>query len=421
MAEVNETNMTRRVWRNVMVSLTAFGIAAGLASCALVTPAGTSPGTNPGTEQTTAAPAPSKAPAPTTPPASEATIAVSPENGTDFVNPVSEIVAEVSDGTVVSAILSETKSGVVTDGELSVSDSKWVSNKPLKFDMSYTFNVTAVDAGGTQSNQVSTFTTVPPSHEANAVLYPNADAQVGVAQPLQWSFSEPVLNKEAIENAIKVTTSTGQTGAFRWYSDTLLRYRAADYWPANSALNVDMQLFGLDFGNGMIGNFNKNYNVNIGNKVVMEADAAAHSVSVLVNDQVVQTYPATLGDADFPSASGYMVVTGDFQRYATFKASTIGLNPGDPGDYGSVDVEHAIRLSNSGIFIHQATDTAMPYLGTANLSHGCIGLGPDAAAWVFANLSPGDIVHTVGTPNETIAPTDGFGDWNIPFEQYASR
>lgn len=411
MAEAKETSSTRRGWRNVWVSLVALSIAASVVACSPVNQAGT---IRPAQETTAA-------PAPTTPPAPLATIAVSPESGADFVNPVNEVVAKVSKGTVVSAILSETKSGVVTDGELFVSDTKWVANTPLKFAMSYTLNVTAVDAAGTKTEQTSTFTTVPPSHEANAVLYPNADAQVGVAQPLQWSFSEPVLNKEAVENAIKVTSSTGQEGAFRWYSDTLLRYRAADYWPANSVVNVDMALFGLDFGNGMIGNFNKNYNVNIGNKVVMEADAAAHSVSVLVNDEVVQSYPATLGDADFPSASGYMVLTGDFQRFATFKASTIGLNPGDPGDYGSVDVEYAVRLSNSGIFIHQATESAMPYLGVTNLSHGCIGLGPDAASWVFANMGPGDIVHTVGTPNETIAPTDGFGDWNIPFEQYASR
>ncbi len=413
MAEVQETSFARKGLRNVMVSVLTVGVAVSVAACSMISPAGT----NPSAQESTAAPAPVT----TTPPAPLSTIAVNPENGADFVNPVNQIVAEVKDGKVVSAILSETDSGVVTDGELSDGDVKWVASKPLKFDMSYTFNVTAEDVNGTKSNQVSTFTTVPPSHEANAVLYPNADATVGVAQPLQWSFSEPVLNKEVVENAIKVTNAAGQQGAFRWYSDTLLRYRAPDHWPANSQINVDMALFGVDFGNGMIGNFNKNYNVNIGNKVVMEADAAAHSVSVLVNDQVVQSFPATLGDADFPSASGYMVLTGDKQRYATFKASTIGLNPGDPGDYGSVDVEHAIRLSNSGIFIHQATASAMPYLGVTNLSHGCIGLGPDAAAWVFANMGAGDLVHTVGTPNETIAPTDGFGDWNIPFEQYASR
>lgn len=411
MAEVT----TRKSWRFILVPVLALGMATGLFACSAGTPGSPNPTGTSTASQT------SQAPATPTKPAAPATAELTPANGADFVNPTQEITAQVTNGTVVSAILSETTSGVVTDGELSQDQSKWVAKAPLKFDMAYTFDVTIADAAGKQSKQVNTFTTVPPSHEANAILYPNDGAHVGVGQPLQWQFSEPVLNKEAVENAIKVTASSGQVGAFRWYSDTLLRYRAADFWAANSQLNVDMTLFGVDFGNGMIGNFNKNYTVNIGNKVVMEADAAAHQVSIVVNDEVVSTYPATLGDAAFPSASGYMVVTGDFQRYATFKAASIGLKPGDPGDYGSVDVEFAVRLSNSGIFIHQATPTAMPFLGQANLSHGCIGLSPDAAGWVFQNMRPGDVVHTVGTPNETIAPTDGFGDWNIPFEQYASR
>ena len=63
----------------------------------------------------------------------------------------------------------------------------------------------------------------------------------------------------------------------------------------------------------------------------------------------------------------------------------------------------------------------MPYLGLTNLSHGCIGLSAEGASWVFNNMGAGDIVHTVNTPNETIAPTDVFGDWDIPYGQYASR
>lgn len=419
MAELHETGKPRKGWKIALFSvivaiIAAVGIGAATAN-------GWMPGSMVGQPK---APAPSATTEPSPEPtaaAIPAVIALSPATGADFVNPISEVAAEVTDGTVYNAVLKETATGAVSDGELTATRGKWTSTTPLKFDTAYTFDVTAVDSEGFRSNQVSTFTTVPASHEANAVLYPNADATVGVAQPIEFNFSEPVLNKEAIENAIKITSSTGQQGAFRWYSDTLVRYRAADYWPANSQVNVDMQLLGLDFGNGMIGNFNKNYNVNIGNKVVMEADASAHSVNILVNDEVVRTFPATLGDADFPSASGTMVVTADKQRYATFKASTIGLSPGDPGDYGSVDVEYATRLSNSGIFIHQATESAMPYLGVKNLSHGCIGLSAEGAGWVFANMRPGDLVNTVGTPNETIAPTDGFGDWNIPFEQYASR
>ncbi|MFC8302366.1 Ig-like domain-containing protein [Specibacter sp. NPDC057265] len=413
MAELEETKKSRRGLRMMVVSLLALGLT--LTGCSAID--GTS---RPGATASSSA-GRTTTPTPSAPPANPAVIALNMKDGATFVNPVTPISAEVTHGKVSHVVLKETATGAVTEGTAGADGRSWVNKGPLKFNTGYTFNVTAVDADGNKTTKVSTFTTVPASHEADAVLYPAADSTVGVAQPLQFVFSEPVVNKEAVEKAIKITSSAGQAGAFRWYSDTLVRYRAADFWAANSSINVDMKLLGMDLGNGMIANFNKNYNIQIGNKVVMEANAATHSVSVFVNDVVARTFPATLGDADFPSASGYMVITGDKQRYATFKAASIGLKPGDPGDYGSVDVEFASRLSNSGIFIHQATPSAMPYLGVANLSHGCIGLSPEGAGWVFENMRAGDLVHTVGTPNETIAATDGFGDWNIPFEVYASR
>jgi lipoprotein-anchoring transpeptidase ErfK/SrfK len=161
--------------------------------------------------------------------------------------------------------------------------------------------------------------------------------------------------------------------------------------------------------------------VQIGNRVEMVADAANLQASIYVNGALVKQYPVSMGDERFPSASGYLVILSDKQRHAHFVASTIGLKPGDPADYGEVDVEYATRLTPSGEFIHEATENALPYLGKVNLSHGCIGMSEEGASWVFNNMSTGDLVQVVGSPNETIGPLDGFGDWNIPFAQYAQR
>ncbi len=360
-------------------------------------------------------------PVQTTPAAIPVTLAVVPKAGATFVNPADEVTALADRGTVYSAVLKETATGENTDGELFVSGRKWVSGAPLKFATNYTFDVTTQDEEGNLSTTVSTFSTVPASNEADLAMFPAAGSTVGVAQPVQFTFSEPVTNKEAVENAISITASSGQKGAFRWYSDTLLRYRAEDFWAANTKLTVDMKLFGLDFGNGQIGNFNQTNVVQIGNRVEMVADAANLQASIYVNGALVKQYPVTMGDERFPSASGYLVVLSDKQRHAHFVASTIGLKPGDPANYGEVDVEFATRLTPSGEFIHQATDSAAPFLGRVNLSHGCIGMSAEGAGWVFSNMGTGDLVHVVGSPNETIAPTDGFGDWNIPFAQYAQR
>ena len=47
-------------------------------------------------------------------------------------------------------------------------------------------------------------------------------------------------------------------------------------------------MFGVDLGNGQIGNFNKTVTVHIGDKKVAVADAAAHTFTVSVNDSPVR-------------------------------------------------------------------------------------------------------------------------------------
>ncbi|PYI68393.1 hypothetical protein CVV68_06165 [Arthrobacter livingstonensis] len=414
MPELGTARKPRKGWKIAVISVVALAIGVGGVGAA------TANSWLPGDAANTPKPS---AVASTTPPAAPVELAVAPKAGATNYNPAVPVVAEVKTGTVYSAILKETDTGATTDGELFVSGRKWISSSALAFNTNYTFSVTTMDDNGNLSTDVSTFATIPDSHEADMWMYPAADSTVGVAQPLEFHFSEPVTNKAAVEKAIKITSAAGQKGSFHWYSDTMARYRAADYWPAGSALKVDIKLFGVDYGNGMIGNFNKTNTINIGDKVVMEADATAKTVNIFVNDKLARTFLASMGDERFPSAAGFLVLTADKQRYATFDASTIGLKPGDPAYYGKLDVEYATRLANSGIFIHLAAPVAIPYLGKVNLSHGCIGLDREGASWVFNNMLPGDLVHMVGTPDptNTIAPTDGFGDWNIPFAQYGNK
>ncbi|HAP90416.1 MAG TPA: hypothetical protein DCR15_12020, partial [Arthrobacter bacterium] len=78
----------------------------------------------------------------------------------------------------------------------------------------------------------------------------------------------PVVNRDAVEKAIKITSSAGQAGAFHWFSDTMVRYRPEAFWAANSTVTMDMQLFGVDLGNGQIANFNKKVSVHFGDKKV---------------------------------------------------------------------------------------------------------------------------------------------------------
>jgi lipoprotein-anchoring transpeptidase ErfK/SrfK len=363
----------------------------------------------------------SATPTATPKPALPVTVAVLPADGATQVNPAAPVSVKATNGTITDVVLTDKKTGVAVEGAVSADGSSWTATGAVAFDTSYTVSYNIKDTAGTTDHKTTTFATVPAANEADAAIYPTGAGAVGVGQPIQITFSEPVVNKEAVEKAISITTSAGQVGAFHWYSDKMVRFRAETFWTANSTITVNMKLFGVDFGNGQIGNFNKTITIPIGNKVEMVADAANFVADVYVNDVLTKHFLVTMGDERFPSASGYLVILNDKQRYAHFVASTIGLKPGDPADYGSVDVQYATRLTPSGEFIHQATDSAVAYIGQLNLSHGCIGMDAAGASWVFENMGVGDLVHVINSPNESIAPTDGYGDWNIPFAQYASR
>jgi lipoprotein-anchoring transpeptidase ErfK/SrfK len=341
---------------------------------------------------------------------------VEPADGAKQINPAAPVSVKVGNGRIESVTLTST-SGDPVQGTFADDGSSWTAAEPLKFNTEYSYTYVVTDGAGRETSTTRSFSTVSSTHEADAAIYPLDGMNVGVGQPLQVIFSEPVVNRAEVEKAIKITSSAGQTGAFHWFSDTMVRYRPEAFWAANSTVTMDMQLFGVDLGHGQIANFNKKVKVNFGDKRVAVADATAHTFTLSVNDQVVKTLPVSMGDERFPSARGYAVLM-EKNRYDHFRAASIGLKPGDPAYYGEVDVEYSIRLTLSGAYIHQALESAFPYIGNTNVSHGCIGFAPDGAAWVFDNMTTGDVVQIINTEGDYAAREDGYGDWNIPWAEY---
>lgn len=376
-------------------------VAPGIARGAIESEAGTAVRTSPGIAAPVIAPV---------------KLDAAPANGSKQVNPAAPVSLKVANGTIERVTLTST-TGETVEGSIDAAGTGWTASGPLEFNTDYSYTYVVKDGAGRETSTTQSFSTVSSSHEADAAIYPLDGMKVGVGQPLQVIFSEPVVNREAVEKAISITSSAGQVGAFHWHSDTMVRYRAESFWAANSTITMDMQLFGVDLGNGQIANFNKKVNVSIGDKKVAVADAAAHTFTLSVNDQVVKTLPVSMGDKRFPSARGYGVLM-EKKRYDHFRASSIGLKPDDPAYYGDVDVEYTIRLTLSGAYIHQALESAYPFIGNANVSHGCIGFAPDGAAWVFDNMGTGDVVQIVNTEGDYAANDDGFGDWNIPWSEY---
>jgi len=370
----------------------------------------------PGAQQSTT---PTQSPTPSEPAVPVAFTAEPADNAAE-VNPASTPVLKVQNGTIESVSLAPKSGGGDVAGELSANDSEWTASEPLEFNTEYTFAFTLADTNGNTTKGSQTFHTVTPPNEANAFMAPMDKSVVGVGHPIEINFSEPVLNKPAVEAAITVTSTSAQTGAFYWISDTKARYRPETFWEPNSTVTVDMKLFGVDFGNSMIGNFNETRTFQVHNSRVAVVDNLTKTMQVFIDGQLTRSFPITLGDAEWPSPSGYQVVMSQHETLP-FRAESIGLKPGDPAYYEPFDASWASRLTNSGVFVHQALPGALGALGVINVSHGCIGMSPEGAKYFYDTFEPGDLVQVLNTEVGPAAVWDGYGDWNMPWAEYSTQ
>ncbi|MFF2316636.1 Ig-like domain-containing protein [Arthrobacter sp. NPDC058097] len=399
-------------------------IIAVIAICAAVAAGGigvaTAPGwANPAPQSEASSPVRNE-PGLATPVVKAVELGVTPLDGAKGVNPAVAPSVKAVNGRVQDVVLEPAAGGEAVKGTVSPDGSTWTAVDPLAFNTPYNYSYTIVDGAGRETKKVQTFTTVEPANEADAAVYPENGSTVGAGQPIDIVFSEPVTNKAAVEKAVKITVSSKQPVAWHWYSDQKVRIRPEKFWASNSQVTVDMKLFGVDFGNGMIGNFNAKVQFKVGQQRLAVVDDNTKTMKVYFDGKLVRTAPVTLGGSDWLSPSGYAVIM-EQERHSKFNAGSIGLKPGDKGYYPPLTVEYANRLTSSGVYVHQALESAWGYVGVSNVSHGCVGLLPVDAAWFFNNMKSGDVVQVLNTGAAPVEPLEGYGDWNIPWAQYTKR
>jgi lipoprotein-anchoring transpeptidase ErfK/SrfK len=107
----------------------------------------------------------------------------------------------------------------------------------------------------------------------------------------------------------------------------------------------------------------------------------------------------------------------ELNRDRVMDSSSYGVPVDSPDGYRT-PVEYAVRLSNSGEFVH-AAPWSVAQQGRENVSHGCINLSTERAAWFFDFSQPGDVVEIVGSegPDLSAAETD-IPDWTIPWDEW---
>lgn len=208
-----------------------------------------------------------------------------------------------------------------------------------------------------------------------AAISPATGDVVGVAAPIEVTFAEPVTNQARAEQSITITSAKTPTGKFDWLSNKVLEWTPDEFWPAHSPISVSAGGFSTSFETG--------------SAVVGIADIDAHTFTVKIDDVVVREMPASMGKSKFPTPKGTFTALAK-EKSVVMDSRTIGIPLSDPEGY-KLTVADAVRITSGGVYVHSAP-WSVGSQGYANVSHGCINLGPDNAAWYFDTVRVGDPV-----------------------------
>ncbi|MET3808409.1 lipoprotein-anchoring transpeptidase ErfK/SrfK [Nakamurella sp. UYEF19] len=367
---------------------------------------------------------PASSPAATTPvlpTADRPTISTVPTPRATGVSPITPIVVTATAGTLVDLSVTN-PAGRLISGDYSTDEKTWTSSEPLAYDRKYSIDAVAATAAGRRSTLTTQFTTVKPAQTVFPSFFPNPKlTTVGIGQPMVVIFDKAPINRAAAEKTLTVTTVPAVKGSWYWWDNRTLHYRPQNYWTPGTKITVAAKVYGVNFGGGMYGEIDRTLNVTVGPAKIAKIDDATKKMQVYIDNKLVRTVPVSLGRNQTLDVNGKKISlvtpSGIYvaqEKYAVrqMSSATYGLPTSYDLGYDS-KIPLAVRLSNGGIFIHSAPWSVADQ-GIRNVSHGCININPAAAQWFYNTFSYGDIVQVTGT-STTLAPTDGFSDWNIPW------
>jgi len=346
-----------------------------------------------------------------------ASLQVLPADGQIDISPDSAILISLAYGELDGVTVANASGSAVEGAMASTEDAAtplWKPTAPLLYGQSYTITAEATGEDGEQVSSTSTFTTATPTVQVFPAIGPLDGTTVGVGMPIRVFFDQPVADKAAAERNLLVTTSVAVVGGWNWFSDTEVHWRPQVYWPANTEVRLDANMYGVNLGNGAWGKVDRTVSFTVGAAHISVADAATHTMLVYADGALVQNYPVSMGSPENPTRSGAHVVI-DQERSMIMDSTTYGLAL-DAGGYQTA-VEYATRISNNGEFVHSAP-WSVGQQGNSNVSHGCINLSPERAAWFFEFSQIGDVVEVINA-GPMLSSVDGdIFDWAIPWETW---
>jgi lipoprotein-anchoring transpeptidase ErfK/SrfK len=299
-----------------------------------------------------------------------------------------------------------------------VSGGSWIATQRLEPGTTYTIEAVGTGENGADQKLSSSFTTeqLALSQQTYPAVAPLEGETVGVGMPVIVSFDIPVENKALFERNMHVSVDDEDvTGSWSWLSDRVVHYRPQHYWPAGTDVHVSLKVNGLPAGGGIYGQQDQEVDFAIGRKAVSVVDVAAHRLTYKVDGKAVRTIPVTTGDSTHRTRKGTKIIMEKFASVDMDAAST-GVDADAPDYYNIEGVKWAMRLTNSGEFLH-AAPWSVGSQGVANVSHGCTGMSTANAGWLYHHSRRGDVVKFVNSPRG-LEDNNGWTDWNTSWKAW---
>ena len=239
---------------------------------------------------------------------------------------------------------------------------------------------------------------------------------VGIVVKVTFDKDVPKSARDAVTSKIHVssTKDIGPAG-WAWSGSRTAIYRPKEFWPAHTTVTIKSapthDVIGRDGKKDLRWGGSINREFKTGYSQVVKVNDPTHQASVVRDGKTIRTMPTSLGMPGWETRSGVKVL---MEKYEVKRMTSGSI--GAEEDY-ELDVPYAIRLTNSGEFIH-AAPWATGRLGRYDGSHGCTNLSMADAKWLYDNHQYGDPVVTTGTNRQMTADNGGGGPWNVSWTKW---
>ncbi|NGO71266.1 L,D-transpeptidase [Streptomyces sp. SB3404] len=376
------------------LALAAAAVLAGLTGC--------------GTERGTAPP--------------DETIRITPSDGATRVAVRTRVTVSVREGRLRHVRVRARQGGPPLPGRISADGRTWrpYGRGRLAAASAYAVDAVARDARGERVTRRTAFTTRAARHRLIGYFTPEHRQTVGIGMIVSIRFNRPVVRRAAVQRAIRVTARPRVPVAAHWFGRTRLDFRPRRYWRPGTRVALDLRLRGVRGAPRTYGVQHKRVWFRVGRDQRSVVEADRHRMTVYRAGRAVARVPVTTGSPENRTYSGRMVIT-EKAAVTRMNGDTVGFG----GQYDIKDVPHAMRLTDSGTFLHGNYWAEPGVFGARNVSHGCVGLrdvrGGSArspAGAFFRRSLVGDVVTVRGSGEERVAPDNGLGGWNMSWREW---